>query len=253
AQVDGNDVIAVGYDADGDATNAIAIGNKSFVDNNYSIAIGQNATATQAESIAIGAETNVTGSNAVAIGYQAVCPGHNEVHFGNSAVTSIGGSVNWTATSDGRFKKDVREDVPGLDFINRLHPVTYNFDSRKLHEYQQGCTESLETAFQQKENTRYTGFIAQEVEEAAKASNYDFSGVDTPASKNDVYGLRYAEFSVPMVKAVQELDEKVKSQEARIEQLLAKIKTQQEHISALTKAHKPVISNNSPSYSANKK
>ena len=33
---------------------------------------------------------------------------------------------------------------------------------------------------------------------------YDFSGVDKPKNDKDFYGLRYAEFTVPLVKAVQE-------------------------------------------------
>jgi trimeric autotransporter adhesin len=49
-----------------------------------------------------------------------------------------------------------------------------------------------------------TGFIAQEVEVAAKSVGFDFSGVDAPKNENDFYGLRYAEFVVPLVKAVQE-------------------------------------------------
>ena len=39
----------------------------------------------------------------------------------------------------------------------------------------------------------------------ARKLNYDFSGVDAPKNKEDFYGLRYAEFVVPLVKAVQEL------------------------------------------------
>ena len=53
-----------------------------------------------------------------------------------------------------------------------------------------------------------TGFIAQDVEKAAKEINYNFSGVDAAKNDNDVYGLRYAEFVVPLVKAVQELSKK---------------------------------------------
>lgn len=37
-----------------------------------------------------------------------------------------------------------------------------------------------------KEQTNFTGFIAQDVEKAAKEINYDFSGVD--AAKNDHEG-----------------------------------------------------------------
>jgi len=49
-----------------------------------------------------------------------------------------------------------------------------------------------------------TGFIAQEVEQVAKQIGYDFNGVDKPKNSNDYYGLRYAEFVVPLTKAVQE-------------------------------------------------
>ena len=50
----------------------------------------------------------------------------------------------------------------------------------------------------------YTGFIAQQVEKAALSIGYNFSGVDFAKNSNDHYGLRYAEFVVPIVKAVQE-------------------------------------------------
>jgi hypothetical protein len=60
----------------------------------------------------------------------------------------------------------------------------------------------------EKSKLRYTGFVAQEVEQAAKKLGYDFSGVDAPKEKDGMYGLRYAEFVVPLVKAVQEQQKK---------------------------------------------
>ena len=51
----------------------------------------------------------------------------------------------------------------------------------------------------------YNGFIAQEVEEAAKKLDFSFSGVDKPQSEGGLYGLRYDNFVAPLVKAVQEL------------------------------------------------
>ena len=50
-----------------------------------------------------------------------------------------------------------------------------------------------------------TGFIAQDVEASAKKIGYDFDGVDAAKNDKDLYGLRYSEFVVPLVKAVQEL------------------------------------------------
>jgi len=56
------------------------------------------------------------------------------------------------------------------------------------------------------------------VEEAAKELGYDFSGVDAPKNDKDFYGLRYAEFVVPLVKAVQELNAENELQEQLIEE-----------------------------------
>ena len=120
---------------------------------------------------------------------------------------------------------DVQENVPGLDFINKLRPVTYHLDvnglATKLNEdgkvNREGETpnppsSSLVAARKEKEGVLQTGFIAQEVEAAAKELGYSFSGVDKPQQEGGLYGLRYAEFTVPLVKAVQE-------QQAEIEQL----------------------------------
>ena len=71
-------------------------------------------------------------SNITAIGYNALVTASNQVRIGNTSVTSIGGQVSWTNFSDGRYKKNVREDVPGLEFINKLRPVTYNLDVESL-------------------------------------------------------------------------------------------------------------------------
>jgi hypothetical protein len=47
------------------------------------------------------------------------------------------------------------------------------------------------------EKITFTGFLAQDVETAAKKINYDFSGLD---KSGEILGLRYAEFVVPLVK-----------------------------------------------------
>jgi hypothetical protein len=66
------------------------------------------------------------------------------------------------------------------------------------------------------EKKTMTGFIAQEVEAAALAAGYDFSGVEKAADEVGMYSVRYAEFVVPLVKAVQE-------QQALIEDLRAQL------------------------------
>ena len=142
--------------------------------------------------------------------------------MGNTANWSYGGYANWTNISDGRFKKNVREDVVGLDFIRRLRPVNYQMDvmalSKKLNENRNRETdESMKKAYAEKEKMTWTGFIAQEVEEAARQSNFNFSGVDKPRNENGVYGLRYAEFVVPLVKAMQEQQLMITSLERKLQ------------------------------------
>jgi hypothetical protein len=46
--------------------------------------------------------------------------------------------------------------------------------------------------------------IQKDVEKVAKNLNYDFSDIDATKISKDLYGLRYSEFVVPLVKAMQE-------------------------------------------------
>jgi trimeric autotransporter adhesin len=62
-------------------------------------------------------------------------------------------------------------------------------------------------------NARQNGFVAQEVEKVIKKEGYVFHGIEAPQNENDHYGIRYAEFVVPLVNAVQELTAKIEMQE----------------------------------------
>ena len=105
--------------------------------------------------------------------------------------------------------------MKGLAFINSLRPVTYTVDINGLNDYltkereHDGAYEKTKADLQPLADEAsaivYNGFIAQDVEAAAKRVNYEFSGVDKPKTKDGLYGLRYADFVVPLVKAVQEL------------------------------------------------
>src|SRR5207342_362203 len=66
--------------------------------------------------------------HSTAIGYNSKVTGPDQVKVGNSSTGSIGGYADWTDFSDGRYKKEVKEDVRGLEFINKLRPVTYHLD-----------------------------------------------------------------------------------------------------------------------------
>ncbi len=147
-------------------------------------------------------------NNATALGYAATVTSSNHIRIGNTSVTSIGGQVGWTNFSDERIKTNIKRDVPGLAFINLLNPATYNFDLNKEEQILKIKDVAEQKGKYDIQKIKFTGFLAQEVEAAAKKINYDFSGVDAPANDKDVYGLRYADFVVPLVKAVQELSAK---------------------------------------------
>ncbi|HEV7348569.1 tail fiber domain-containing protein [Telluribacter sp.] len=154
----------------------------------------------------LGNETN-TG----AFGYAASPTASNHIRIGNTNIVSISGNVNFSSTSDQRFKVDVQEDVKGLDFILKLRPVTYHWDIDSLNRFIYGkaadtlfARPEAQEGIAQQERITYTGFLAQEVEQAAKSVGFDFSGVVAPPNKHTPYSVRYAEFVVPLVKAVQE-------------------------------------------------
>ncbi len=195
-------------------------------------------------------------TNSMALGNGSRITASNQVRVGNSSVTSIGGYASWTNISDGRIKKNIKENVPGLEFINRLKPVTYNLnvtdirsflkeeisseendrENKNIHDKSK---ELIEQGIKEKEKILYTGFVAQDVEAVAKKLNYDFSGVDKPQDENGLYGLRYSEFVVPLVKAVQELsqkndekDKKLNDLQKQIDDLKLMFKTSQQPIAA---------------------
>jgi hypothetical protein len=196
----------------------VAVGSLSLVNNttgSYHTAIGYN-TGPNASNLA----------NTTTLGIDARATATDMVRIGNTYVSSIGGQVGWTTFSDGRFKENVREDVPGLSFINQLRPVTYIVNRTSLNEYVglSGSTLASDAAYRSRPvSERTTGFIAQEVEASAQSMGFDFSGVDSPDNPNDYYGLRYAEFVVPLVKAVQELSAQNAQQQQMIEELERKV------------------------------
>ncbi len=199
---------------------------------NTAVGAGTLSVNTTGSSItAIGQLANVSANNlinATAIGNAAVVNASNKVVIGNTSVNVIGGYANWSNLSDGRFKSNVQEDVPGLSFINKLRPVTYKLKMQQLDEHiMQNMSEETKNERMQMRQTSdndipnkvSTGFVAQEVEKIAKDIGYDFDAVIAPQNETDHYSLSYAQFVVPLTKAVQELSGMLEEQKATIQQL----------------------------------
>lgn len=180
-------------------------------------ALGNNTTGSGNTAIGLNAGYNITtGLNNICIGYYSVVPSatsNNQVRIGSTAITYAGIQVAWTVTSDLRLKSNVTNSNLGLNFINKLRPVSYfrtNDDKQK---------------------TEY-GFIAQEVNEILKQEGTENTGMIS-VDDEGMYSLRYNDFIAPMVKAIQELKaenemlkneigslKEVKDRVAKLEELL---------------------------------
>jgi len=273
--INGNDNTALGsgtlFDNLSGYSNT-AIGNQSlrFNSTGYeNTALGDHSlynTTTAGRNVGVGynaGHNNVTGFYNTAVGWQcgpatsniknstslgrgASTTATNQIRIGNNIVTSIGGYEPWSNLSDGRFKKEIRKDVMGLDFIMALQPLSYQIDLDELDRFT-GVPSLPENASEEerqfdlesravKERIRKTGFIAQDVELAALSVGYDFSGVDKPKNENDFYGLRYAEFVVPLVKGMQEQQAIIQSltqDNAKIKAENAELKSDIDQIKAM--------------------
>ena len=223
------------------SSNNIAFGSQTFGFNqfvNLNIAFGQltlsNINATTGPNGQVdgfGATANTSGNNrrdCSALGYGAITNASGKIRIGNTLVTVVEGQVAFTVASDGRFKKDIAETVPGLAFISKLKPVTYHLDMDQMA----AIMHTPESArYLQAENLQSqilkTGFIAQDVELAANEINYDFDGINKPHNETDYYTLAYDTFVTPLVKAVQE-------QQQMIDVLNNQAQQRQEIINMLT-------------------
>lgn len=234
----GGDNIATGYQSlynnQGGYTN-VASGRAALYYNtagSNNVAIGGYALSSLSSgssNTALGYRTNVPYgtdlNNVTVIGANASATCSNSVVIGDGLVTSIGGYSNWCNLSDARFKKNIKEDVHGLDFILKLKTVTYNMDVKRLNNFL-GVNENkaslnneskinksedanVNKAIAEKEAIRYSGFLAQDVEKVAKSVGYDFSGVIKPANEKDHYKMSYSDFVVPLVKAIQEQQQQI--------------------------------------------
>ncbi len=180
--------------------NNSAFGNASLFSNttgHFNTAIGSWAlysNTTGEGNIAIGYRalyTNTTGTNNIAIGFNTMVPsaiGNNQVRIGNSLITYAGIQVAWSITSDRNLKDNILSSNLGLGFINKLRPVSYNRRN----------DESNKTEY---------GLIAQEVEETLKQEGVENSAMLTVTESGE-YQLRYNDLLAPMIKAIQELNEK---------------------------------------------
>lgn len=188
----------------------------------------------------------INSTNITALGLNAIVGSSNRVQLGGPSVTTIQGfPAAYSSASDGRFKTDVREAVPGLKFINKLRAVTYRLDMERM-----AAILGIPEDARAKENEIMqshilkTGFIAQEVENVAIDIGYDFDGVAKPQHEYDCYSLAYSSFVVPLVKAAQELHAMIMSLQTEHQSITDEVQTMVQQLREefeMSKAEKQLI------------
>jgi hypothetical protein len=154
------------------------------------------------------ANTNsTTGSNNTTLGYSAVpstSTVSNQITLGNNGVTSLRcNQTSISSLSDARDKSNVQDSPLGLDLVNKLRPVTFDWDRRD------GTMSGIKDV----------GFIAQEV----IAVEDDLEIFDTLRmslrDNKDKYEVAPARLIPVLTKAIQELSKQNENLIARLEKL----------------------------------
>ena len=112
---------------------------------------------------------------------------------------------NWAhqKTSDRNEKNTIQESDLGLDFVNKLKPVSYKWNRN--------------------DGKTHYGLIAQDIEETLGSINKpidDFGALDKP--NNAPMGLNYSGLISSLIKAVQELSGEVETLKTKVAELEAK-------------------------------
>lgn len=157
----------------------------------------------------------------------ALLPGADNAYgFGGSGIRW---AVIWAAngtiqTSDEREKKDIIDTDLGLDFINKLRPVSFKWKIgqnevvNELDGTNEDGTPKYKSVIIPREGKRtHYGLIAQEVESLLDGK--DFGGF-IHDEDTDIKGLRYDQFIAPLIKAIQELNQKLQDQQQTINSLI---------------------------------
>ena len=195
----------------GQARSNIGIGGSALsnvTNGEYNTAMGQSVGSTLTtgdNNVLIGYNADVSaaaGTNQIVIGQGATGVGDNTAIIGNSSVTDVymgdNGST-WSTTSDGRLKENVEDWNVGLDAINNLRIVSYNFKKDNPYKYNS--------------DKKRQGIIAQEAQKVLPEMIKDDGEWLSANQEPMIWAL---------VNSVKELSKKVEEQQKEIEELKKK-------------------------------
>jgi hypothetical protein len=131
--------------------------------------------------------------------------------------------------SDLRLKTNVSDTTLGIDFINRLRPVEFQWRDRSVISLTPPADGSH--AVKSPGVRTHQGLIAQEVKTVLDDLSIDsaiyvcISHSQSTNNMNGIQGVRYEELITPTIKAVQDVYAIVKQQSEQIAELKALIQT----------------------------
>jgi len=187
---------------------------------------GRNGNATS-NSVAIGYEAytdNTDGNVELVIAHNTQGCGSNTFTFGkasNKVHNNFATNASWTRNSDLRLKKNIKNSDLGLDFIDKLRPVTYNW--KPSNEIDKELTSEYNKENNKDTETTMNGLIAQEVKQALLDSGVSETEVKNygvwTENKNGIQEISREMFVIPLINAIKELSETNKDLKSRIEAL----------------------------------
>ena len=208
--LDGGDKnVACGHEAGYESTTAsfnVAVGYQALYTNitsEYHTAVGY-----QALKLATGSKNTACGSNAgnsITTGGHNTCIGYDadvssatvngEVVLGDSNVGTLRCNTQTISTlSDARDKTEVEPSPLGVDFLNKLNPVKFKWDTREGNI---------------KDGTHEIGFIAQELQAVQVSSNTEYLKMIIDENP-DRLEASYGQLVPILVQAIKELSAQVK-------------------------------------------
>jgi hypothetical protein len=182
-----------------------------------------NSTTTGDYIITIGYATDAssaTADNQIVMGDSVTGNAANSFCFGSGSTDSAitFGATSITAPSDIRLKEDIQDEKVGLDFINELRPVTFQWKKAKdVPAEMKAHSDSEERVMNGKYNH---GFIAQEVKEVIDNNPDIKDGFDIWSEDERDGRQRIGESAlIPMlVKSIQELSAEVEELKQQLNQ-----------------------------------
>jgi hypothetical protein len=162
--------------------------------------------------------SSTTISNTIAVGIDSKTDlSDNHTVWGNTSNNVCNCVyVDWSNVSDARDKANISSlpDNLGLRFINKLRPVKFTSDHREVYVNKCGFE------YGQKDGTlagdkEHYGLIAQEIKQTLDELDVRFDALGH-SDEQDAYRLTYNELIAPLIKAVQEIDQRLRDVEDKL-------------------------------------